>query len=543
LERHGSGFRATIVAALIGLTLSFTSGLSSAAQGNNGHTAHAAGKSKAKAVAQFSAPHATATSAAAPSASGAPASGAPDAGASAMPAGASSPAAPAGAPAAVPTLSPPEGGASSAMPAAGASEAPAGAPAAGAPAAAASPSAPPADFGSPPSGEVPILFNDHHVYSTPDRLKKGRVLSAIVRGSTVLVPLRSMFEQMGASVTFDPATKMVDVTKPGSDVKVQVGKPEVVVNGESRPLDVAPEIYKGAVVVPLRVLSEGMGAYVLWVAEKRTVVVRYLTAAIPVAPTTTPAPPPPPASSPAPLPTPVETKARSPYEHFIVGDYVFQPKVYNELSPGNKGYDSFRVNGAIEFPLFNLPWMLEGDYRHFRYAHNQTRPTVQQAGCPAINEQACVQQIGPPGSPETFVPFFSARDSDFEGRLGLKIAEPRIYIGIGFVFRSNNYQYPIQRGLGFGLTKLPDLDARFSVYGSAMYFPQISGDFIDPASSNAFKLQYRLLKFDVGATFRFTRNSPFFLDVGYYGDKLFNKQNAPSDITEDGLFAGLGLTF
>jgi hypothetical protein len=25
----------------------------------------------------------------------------------------------------------------------------------------------PADFGSPPSGEVPILFNDHHVYSKP----------------------------------------------------------------------------------------------------------------------------------------------------------------------------------------------------------------------------------------------------------------------------------------------------------------------------------------------------------------------------------------
>jgi hypothetical protein len=119
---------------------------------------------------------------------------------------------------------------------------------------------PPADFGTPPSGEVPILFNDRHVYSKPDRLKANRVLAALVRGNTILIPLRSMFEQMGATVSYDPASKTVDVSKPGSDVKVTVGRPEVVINGESRPLDVPPEIYKGAVVVPVRVISEGIGA-------------------------------------------------------------------------------------------------------------------------------------------------------------------------------------------------------------------------------------------------------------------------------------------
>jgi len=102
---------------------------------------------------------------------------------------------------------------------------------------------------------VPILFNDHHVYARPDRLTQNRVLAAIVRGNTILVPMRSMFEQMGATVSYNASKKQVDVSKPGSDVKVWVGRPEVIVNGESRPLDVAPEIYKGSVVVPLRVLS------------------------------------------------------------------------------------------------------------------------------------------------------------------------------------------------------------------------------------------------------------------------------------------------
>nr|MDQ2680843.1 copper amine oxidase N-terminal domain-containing protein [Candidatus Eremiobacteraeota bacterium] len=117
------------------------------------------------------------------------------------------------------------------------------------PAASSSSSMPAMNFGAPPSGQIPILFNDHHVYSKPDKLKQGRVLAALVRGNTILIPLRSMFEQMGATVSYNAGSKTVDVSKPGSDVKVTVGKPEVIINGESRPLDVPPEIYQGHVVV------------------------------------------------------------------------------------------------------------------------------------------------------------------------------------------------------------------------------------------------------------------------------------------------------
>ena len=46
----------------------------------------------------------------------------------------------------------------------------------------------PADFGTPPSGEVPILFNDTHVYAKPDTLRQGRVLAALVRGAAAAMP-------------------------------------------------------------------------------------------------------------------------------------------------------------------------------------------------------------------------------------------------------------------------------------------------------------------------------------------------------------------
>src|SRR5476651_1702137 len=121
-----------------------------------------------------------------------------------------------------------------------------------------------ADFGTPPSGEVPIIFNDHHVYSKPDELKQSRVLGALVKNGTIFVPLRSMFEQMGATVSWDEASKSATAQKSGSSVQVTVGKNEVVINGETRPLDVPPEIYQGVVVVPVRVMSEALGAYVEW---------------------------------------------------------------------------------------------------------------------------------------------------------------------------------------------------------------------------------------------------------------------------------------
>ena len=397
------------------------------------------------------------------------------------------------------------------------------------------------NFGSPPSGEVPILFNDRHVYAKPDRLKKNRVLAALVRGNTILVPMRSIFEQMGATVNFDPASKVVDVTKPGADVKVTVGKPEVVINGESRPLDVPPEMYNGTILVPLRVLSEGMGAYVLWVADKRLVVVRYSAAPAPTPPPTAPPAAVTPPATPAPTPsaTPAHAvKAQS--ERFVVGDYIFSPKVYNALSPGNAGKSSFRVAGAVEFPLLNLPWMLEGDFRSYRYPHNANGS----GGC-AIADGSCANGIGHQGF--VYAPSFEARDDDFDGRFGLKVIDPRIYIGVGYLFRNSNYSggaFQTQiHGLGGGIEKLPDLDTPFSIYGSAYYYPSVTTNATQDLGNGTFgQVQFRILKYNIGGTFDIAK-SPLYFDFGFLGDRVNNKANASADETHQGPYAGLGIHF
>jgi hypothetical protein len=400
--------------------------------------------------------------------------------------------------------------------------------------------APPANFGSPPSGQIPILFNDHHVYAKPDTLRQGRVLAALVRGGTVLIPLRSMFEQMGATVSYDAASKTVDVSKPGADVKVTVGKPEVVINGESRPLDVPPMMYKGHVLVPVRVISEGMGAYVQWVPDKQVVVVRYIPPTPPPTPTPVPETPAPATAPPTPTPAPIAT----PYKDvFVAGDYIFSPKVYDEFDPGNSESGSaghgfpYRIHGAIEFNAFNLPWMLEGDYRDINYPHNCDNYL---AGPPATGSPNCyVTNIGQTGS--SAVQAFTVRSYDTDVRFGLRVANPRIYIGVGYLWRASNTGYPKLSNWGFGIEKLPDLDHVFGIYGGAWYYPNVKGTFTDSTGAQ-YQLAYNILKYDIGLDYVIGRG-PLFIEAGVQGESLRNKTNAPVNATQFGPYAGLGLKF
>jgi hypothetical protein len=198
------------------------------------------------------------------------------------------------------------------------------------------------DFGSPPSGEIPILYNDRHVYADPDELKNGRVLAAYAKGGNIFIPVRSMFEAMGATVKWDEGAKTMDITKPGAEIQLTVGKPEVLVNGDSRPLDVPPEVYKGVLVAPIRVISEAMGAYVLWVADQKAVVVRY---AVPTPPPTpeptpppTPAPPPPTPAPPPPTPTPQSYNPWDGKFHLQVTPYAWLPT----------------INATLRYPLSSI---------------------------------------------------------------------------------------------------------------------------------------------------------------------------------------------
>lgn len=120
---------------------------------------------------------------------------------------------------------------------------------------------------------VSAVFAVSHTTVTVD----GRVLQfdvppTIIDGRT-LVPLRAIFEALGAEVEWDGATRTVTGRKDATTIILPIGSRSPTVNGMPVQLDVAGTIIDGRTLVPARFIAESLGAAVDWVADTRTVVI------------------------------------------------------------------------------------------------------------------------------------------------------------------------------------------------------------------------------------------------------------------------------
>lgn len=95
---------------------------------------------------------------------------------------------------------------------------------------------------------------------------------AIVSGR-VLVPLRGVFERLGAVVAWDPGTQTVLAQRAGTSVQLRIGAPQAMINGQPTYMDVPPMLVGGRTLVPLRFVSQALGAQVDWNAATATVAI------------------------------------------------------------------------------------------------------------------------------------------------------------------------------------------------------------------------------------------------------------------------------
>ncbi|MHB8635412.1 MAG: stalk domain-containing protein [Fimbriimonadaceae bacterium] len=83
----------------------------------------------------------------------------------------------------------------------------------------------------------------------------------------VLVPLRGIFERLGASVDWNPATQTITARRDGVNVRLAIGQLDASVNNRDVHLDVPATLVGGSTMVPLRFVSEALGADVTWNAD------------------------------------------------------------------------------------------------------------------------------------------------------------------------------------------------------------------------------------------------------------------------------------
>ena len=95
----------------------------------------------------------------------------------------------------------------------------------------------------------------------------------IVDGRT-LVPLRAIFEAMGAEVDWDGESQKVTATRDGITINLNIGSNELVVNGETVELDVPAQLINNTTMVPVRAIAESFNCEVDWNDGARRVYIK-----------------------------------------------------------------------------------------------------------------------------------------------------------------------------------------------------------------------------------------------------------------------------
>ena len=116
------------------------------------------------------------------------------------------------------------------------------------------------------SGDISVYLNGVRMnFSEAPYMKNDRVM----------VPMRDIFEKLGADVVWNDGTQSVETQKGGVSAVIVIGSERMNVNGGDIKLDVPAEIKNDRTFVPLRAVSEMFGCEVRWIDSENRVNILY----------------------------------------------------------------------------------------------------------------------------------------------------------------------------------------------------------------------------------------------------------------------------
>ena len=80
--------------------------------------------------------------------------------------------------------------------------------------------------------------------------------------SRLLVPIRPIFEALGARVSYNPMTRQIVATRGSQTIRMKVGAQSASINDLQLELDVVPRVTAGETMVSLRFVAEALGTAV-----------------------------------------------------------------------------------------------------------------------------------------------------------------------------------------------------------------------------------------------------------------------------------------
>lgn len=118
----------------------------------------------------------------------------------------------------------------------------------------------------PASSDIKVYVNGSQI-SFPDQKP------LINSDSRTIVPARFVSQALGADVTWEDEAKKVEIRYQGKIISLWIGEKKAIANSREVHLDTSPSLVQNRTMVPLRFISECLGAKVEWNGSKREVYV------------------------------------------------------------------------------------------------------------------------------------------------------------------------------------------------------------------------------------------------------------------------------
>jgi hypothetical protein len=119
-------------------------------------------------------------------------------------------------------------------------------------------------------GEDSMIVNGEIVEIDP-----GRGTSPMIIDGRALLPIRAAIEAMGGDVGWDAAEHKVTINAFDHIVEMRIGDMEMIVDGKTTVMDVAPVIINSRTMLPIRYATENIGCLVEWVEDTEEIIVTY----------------------------------------------------------------------------------------------------------------------------------------------------------------------------------------------------------------------------------------------------------------------------
>ena len=88
-----------------------------------------------------------------------------------------------------------------------------------------------------------------------------------------LVPIRFISEELGAQVEWDQANQTVTIIKEQMKVNLTVGQKTMIVSGKTKTMDTTPTMKEGRLFVPVKYIGELLNVDVEWLSKENTVAI------------------------------------------------------------------------------------------------------------------------------------------------------------------------------------------------------------------------------------------------------------------------------